>query len=201
MMNMRALIGFVVVVSVVFGISGCAGTKTFGTAARAGDTVALAVGWNKNISRANLSSVITPATGSAVTYAVGDTNIRAVVNTYPDPMSRLVVGTETGQSLGIDAANTGNSLNQLVTGGDKDWAQTTVLLNLPTGIATGTATVQLLSGGNPVTASPLSVEILAGTGAANSFEGSSGGLSDAQLGTLERTSGSVVTLIGRSSPG
>jgi hypothetical protein len=187
-----------VLFSVVLGLNGCAGNKAFTTAARAGDTVALAVGWNQNITRANLSATITPAVGSPVVYNPGDPNIRAVFNMYPDPVSRLVVGTETNQGLGYNANVHGASLNSLVTGEDKDWSQSMVLLNLPAGLATGTATIALSANATPV--STHQVQILSGVGSANLFEGPTGNLTAEQLATLERAGGSVVTFSGPTVP-
>ena len=198
-MKLRLLAMGLALISIVPGLSGCAGTKAFTTAARAGDTVALAVGWNKNVSRANLSAVITPAGGGApVNYSPGNSNIRAVFNMYPDPVSRLVVGTETNQSLGYNSNIHGANLGSLVTGDDKDLSQTMVLLNLPASLAIGNATIELYAGATPL--STHTVQILSGTGSANLFEGPAGNLTAEQLRTLERADASVVTLTGTSVP-
>lgn len=180
------------------GLTGCAGTKTFTTAARGGDTVSLALGWNVNANRGNLAATITPSSGSPVVYAIGNPNIRSVFNMYPDPVSRLIVGTETNQSLGFNANIHGAQLNSANLN-DKDLAQTMALINLPSGIATGPATIALSVNGAPL-GSPVGVEVLPGTGSANNFEGSIGNLSAEQLGTLERASGGVVNISGSTVP-
>lgn len=190
-MKLRLLAMALTLISILPGLSGCAGTKAFTTAARAGDTVALAVGWNKSVSRANLSAIITPEIGGVVTYNPGNTNIRAVFNMYPDPVSRLVVGTETNQSLGYNANVHGANLGSMVTGDDKDLSQTMVLLNLPASLAVGNATIALYAGATPLTTH--TVQILSGAGTANLFEGPGGNLTAEQLGTLERAEASVVT--------
>lgn len=187
----RKTLGLVVLVLFGLGLGGCAGTKSFTTAARPGDTVALAVGWNVNITRANLAATVTPFSGPPVTYAINNPNIRAVVNMYPDPMSRLVVGTETAQPLGVNANVYGAQLNSWNLE-DKDMAQTMVFLNLPAGIATGTANIQLTKNG-ALLGAPFAVNVLSGVGAANTFDGTSGSMSAEQLATLERASGSVVS--------
>jgi len=197
-MKLRLLALGLALISIVTGLSGCAGTKAFTTAARAGDTVALAVGWNKNVSRANLSAVITPASGGPVTYNAGNSNIRAVFNMYPDPVSRLVVGTETNQSLGYNSNIHGASLGSLVTGEDKDLSQTMVLLNLPASLAVGNASIDLYAGATPL--STHTVQILSGTGSANLFEGPIGNLTAEQLRTLERAEASVVTFSATTVP-
>lgn len=191
-MKLRLLGIGLALISIIPGLTGCAGTKAFTTAARAGDTVALAVGWNKNVSRANLSAVITQAGGGApVNYSPGNSNIRAVFNMYPDPVSRLVVGTETNQGLGYNANVHGASLGSLVTGDDKDLSQTMVLLNLPASLAVGNATIDLYAGATPL--SSHTVQILSGAGSANLFEGATSSLTAEQLRTLERAAASVVT--------
>ena len=73
------------------GLGGCVGTQTFTTAARSGETVVLAVGWQKTLARQNMTITITPASGAPVTYLPGDARVRGVVNLYPDPRSNLVV--------------------------------------------------------------------------------------------------------------
>lgn len=198
MMNMRMLSTLFVASCLLAGLSGCAGTKSFTTAARAGDTVSLAVGWNVNAKRSNLAATITPASGAPVVYAINNPNIRAVLNLYPDPMSRLIVGTETNQSLGFNANVYGTQLNS-VNLSDKDLAQTMVLLNLPTGIATGPANIALTVNGVSL-GSPVLVEVLPGAGSPNTFDGSVGSLTAEQLGTLERANGSVVNITGATVP-
>lgn len=197
-MKLRLLALGLTLIAIVPGLSGCTGTKAFTTAARPGDTVAVAVGWNKTISRANLSAVIKGANGSETAYPVGDTNIRAVFNMYPDPVSRLIVGTETNQSLGYNANVHGANLSSAVTGGDKDMSQTMVLLNLPTSMVTGNATIFLYENSTALTFH--TVEILPGTGAANTFDGQMGSLTAEQLRTLERADASVVTFTASTVP-
>ena len=160
----------ILVVLLWLGLASCAGTQTFTTAARAGDTVALAVGWNKAIARQNITVTITPSSGPVVTYRPNDPNVRAVVNLYPDPVSRLVVGTETQQGLGYNANEHGNSLTTNVTNQDRDWGETIVLVNLPTSLLSGTtANISITGPDGPVTAQPITVDILPGAGNANPF--------------------------------
>jgi len=194
---LKRMLSVLLMVPLVAGLGGCAGTKSFSSAVRAGDTVALSVGWNVNVSRSTLSATITPPTGGPIEYAIGNPAIRAVMNTYPDPMSRLIVGTETSQSLGYNANTHGASLSSTVTNGDKDLSQTMVILDLPATLPVGTSTIVLKSNGTPV-GSPLSVVVLAGTGA--SYVGTSGSVTEEQLRTLERASGSVVTFTGSTVP-
>jgi len=91
-------------------------------------------------------------------YPVGDSRIRAVSNIYPDPVSSLVVDYRAG-----DPGNVGVTINDYQTDQDDDWWQTIVIFDLPTGMATGTATVQI-DGPNAESYGPVDVEIVAGAG-------------------------------------
>src|SRR5215208_4103058 len=88
---------------VAIGLPGCAGVNTYSASARAGDTVAVLLGWNQPVARQNLQVNISGAGGANFTYPPGDPNVRLVANFYPDPASRLIVGRETNQSLGVNA--------------------------------------------------------------------------------------------------
>lgn len=151
------------------GLGGCTGTQTFGTVARAGDTVALPIGLKKNLKRQNLTVTITPATGNPVIYAPNDSKIRGVVNLYPDPVSKTVVGTATKQDFDVNANATTGALIKAYVTQDNDWWQTTMLLDLPLTISTGKATISIADSGGTVI-KPISVEILAGIGATNNFD-------------------------------
>lgn len=178
---------------------GCSSPNSFTLAARQGDTISLAVGWNKNVTRGNLSVKITSSAGPVITYPVGDARIRAIANMYPDPVSKLVVGTETGQALGVNANTLGNAINAGATNYDRDWGQTMVFVDLPDPLATGTATIELLQGTVAV-APPIVVTILAGAGSANTFTGSSplptGTTTANMLGSLERSTSYAVAFGG-----
>jgi hypothetical protein len=151
-------------VLILLAIAGCTATTPLPTAARPGDTVVLPIGWNKEITRQNVTITITPASGTAIVYGPNDPNIRTIVNMYPDPASRLVVGTETQQSLGVDADIYGGLINDTVTNQDRDWWQTLVYFDLPVTIDTGTASIDITGPNGSVLSSPATIEILPGVG-------------------------------------
>ncbi len=158
---------------ILWGAVACVGTQTFTPAARPGDTVALALGWQKNLARQNVTVTITDAVGTVTTYAPNDTHVRGIVNMYPDPASRAVVGTMTGQDLGYQATNTGRLINGFATNTptgehDDDWWQTTMLLDLPTTLAIGTATIAIADSGG-ASIQPANIAVLPGTGSSNNF--------------------------------
>ena len=171
------------VLLVLLNLTGCTGISSFTTAARAGDTVALSLGWNKNITRQNLTVKITPAVGSPVVYGPNDPALRAVVNMYPDPASRLVVGFETNQSLGYGSAGYAGIVYGSATNQDRDWYETELLVDLPPSLSVGTATITLSTPAGPVmfkngngVLRPTSVvvDILPGTGSPNTFGAAEG---------------------------
>ena len=158
------------------GLAGCAGTQTFGTAARAGDTVTLQVGMQANLKRQNMTVTITPASGAIppassapIVYLPNDPNVVAVVNLYPDPASLARVGIQTQQDLGVGAYTTTGDLIKTNVTPDSDWWQTTVLLNLPSSLPTGMASITMVDSAGAVIR-PISVEIVPGIGAANKFK-------------------------------
>ncbi len=157
-----------ILLALMSSVIGCAGTQTFTPAARAGDTVAVPVGWQKTLSRENLTVTITPSSGSPITYLPDDPKVRAIINLYPDPSSGLVVGTQTGQNLGNNDNTLGGLINGQITSKDREWWQTMILLDLPASLPTGLATISFVdSAGASVW--PANVEIVAGTGNSNLF--------------------------------
>lgn len=178
-------------------LSGCAGTTTFSQAARAGDTVALAAGWKQHFSRDQITVTITPSIGSPVVYGPNNPAVRAVVNLYPDPVSSLVVSTETAQDL-TPYARIYGSLTNSATNGDKDWWQTAVFIDLPTSLATGIATISI---SNPTGETANStVEIISGTGQPNGFSTNFGSLNNDVLASMERVTHYTISFGGSTVP-
>jgi hypothetical protein len=184
----------------VVGLSGCAGVNTFSASARAGDTVAVMLGWNQPVARQNLQVNISGAGGAAFTYPPGDPNVRLVANFYPDPASRLIVGRETNQSLGVNANLHAENLETAVTGNDKDYAQTLVLVNLPATLPVGTATVQAVNASTGAPIASATVNVIGAGGSPQTFQGTGGAASAEMLGTLERAEVKSVSFSGPTVP-
>ena len=166
MKNSRT-IAFLLLFLLLENLVGCVGTQTFTTAARAGDTVALPVGW-LNLKRENLTITITPSSGAPVTYLPNDPAVRGVVKLYPDPSSGLVVGERTGQDLGNSDSVIAGNINGYVTNGDREWWQSSIFLDLPSSLPSGKAVVSVVdSTGAQVY--PIYIDILPGTGSSNLF--------------------------------
>lgn len=159
----------VLILPAVITLGGCVGAQTFGPAARAGDTVAVEIGRRPKIARQNVTVTITDAAGAVTTYAPNDSHVRGIVDIYPDPVSRAVVGTMTNQDLGYNATTTGYLINTQVTNNDNDWFQTVMVLDLPTTMATGDATVSIADSGTGTTIQPSTVTVVPGTGSPNLF--------------------------------
>jgi len=119
--------------------AGCTGVQTYPSSVRSGETVTIAMGWQKRFARSNTTVTITPSFGDPVTYLPGDPAVRAIINLYPDPASELVVIDETlGSAYGY-------AVNTLATGGDRDWYQTTAYIDLPDPLSLGAATIDLVN--------------------------------------------------------
>lgn len=139
-------------------LSGCGAVNTFTTAAQSGSTISIPAGWRQGFTKDNITVTITDSASAVTTYPAGDSRIRAVTNMYPDPVSSLVVDTRIG-----DPANYGQTINTYQTNDDNDWWQTFVILDLPSGMSTGAATLQI-NGPNSESFGPVNLNILAGTG-------------------------------------
>lgn len=182
-------------VAALFILQGCAGQNTFPNTARAGDTVALGLGWQKKFTRANTTVTITPSSGSPITYLPNAPAVRAIINLYPDPVSWMVVGTETtwddaGNQQQFsnkyqNAENYGFMIENTFTGGDKDWWQTTAFVDLPASLPEGNATIRFRNtSGN--TRSSI-VQIVPGAGVPAIFNAQTNGpLQPNQLEAMER---------------
>lgn len=145
-------------------LAGCTGMQGFTTAARPGETIAVAAGWQQGLTRNNLTVTITPQSGPIITYGAGDYRIRTVVQGYPDPVSKIVVSdranityaqsgfggnqTEPNPIIYNNLSPSIGNFTRNLTGGENDWSQTFVYIDLPTTIASGDATIQLTSNGN-----------------------------------------------------
>lgn len=135
---LSVLLGLMVV------LAGCTGVNTFSSAARSGDTVALGLGWQQDLNRNNVVSVsIVDNSGVETIYAPGATEIRAIFNNYPDPISNLVVGAETQQFIVGTESLWGITIDGQVTNGDRDWSETFMVMDLPTGMIDGEATINV----------------------------------------------------------
>jgi hypothetical protein len=184
-------------------MSGCAGTQTFSGAARAGDTVAVAVGWRQNLTMNNITVTITTGPPSnRVTQAVygpNDPAIRAVINLYPDPLSSLLVSPQVGADLTPYAQLYASTVDVNYTGYDKDWSQTVVYVDLPPGLPVGTAQIWVSGAGyaNPPAST---VEIVAGVGSPIAFATEGASLGPNQLLSMGRVPNQTVSFTGSTIP-
>jgi len=183
-------------------LAGCAGTRSFNQTVRAGDTVALGVGWRQNLSKSNITVEITPVpTGVPVVYGPNDPAIRAVFNLYPDPLSGLLVSPRVGEDLTFAAQQYASLVETLYTGPDNDWSETVVFVDLPlpANLPVGRARIQVSGGGYDDPPASI-VEIVDGVGRPQDFSTEGGGLTANQLAALERVDNYVVSFSGSTIP-
>jgi len=179
-------------------LGGCVGARTFHEYARAGDTVALAAGWKQHFARDNMTVTITPSVGTPIVYGPNNLALRAVVNLYPDPVSSIVVSTETAQDLTPFAQTYGNLIPSNYSNGEKDWWQTTVFIDLPSTLPTGTTTIAITTPSGESASS--TVDIVPGTGSPNSFLTTIGPLNPDQMTSLERVAHYTIGFTGSTVP-
>jgi hypothetical protein len=192
--------------------SGCTSVNTFGLAARQGDTVAIALGWQQDLTSQNIEVTVTDFMGNPTTYPAGNPAIRAVINTYPDPVSNLIVGAESGQpNIGGTLAGVATSLiDNSVTNMDKDYLQTFLLLDLPASMSPGMATISVKDSlGNPIpnpyifntSINDIFVDILPNTtGVSNTFATQEAIVITNYLSSFERAPHNTITLSGSTVP-
>lgn len=178
-------------------LAGCAGVQSFPSHARAGDTVSLALGWHPDLSRQDVTVTITDSAGGQTVYPPGDAMVWALYNVNPDPVSKMIVGSVTGQDLG----NGEQWLPLLLssdTGGDTEWMQSMMLMELPASLATGRATIAVTGPSGPLTPSPIRLVIDPGQGSSTQFTSQNhGGVNPA---TLERADHFTVSFTGGVVP-
>lgn len=193
-MNLGNWLKISIILAITY-LSGCAGQQTFNHLARSGlsgthgDTVAVAAGWKKSFSKNSITVSITDLAGTQTIYSPGSAEIRAVINMYPDPLSNIVVSRESGMDTSPSASIFASQVSGNYTGGDKDWWQTIVFIDLPNGMALGQADIQISTLEESMNSK---VEIVAGDGSPNPFSayypwGASFAMTSDQLTALERS--------------
>ena len=148
-------------------LTACGSLRTFHDYARAGDTVAVAVGMQPDFNKDNITVTITPSSGPDIVLTATDPAIRSIVNLYPDPISNMIVSKEIGSSL-TPFAETYADTVLTSANDDKDYFQTTVFVDLPTSLPTGLTEITVDNGN--VATQPIILEIIPGTGVANTFQ-------------------------------
>jgi hypothetical protein len=129
-----------------------------------------------------------------------DPAVRMWANAYPDPVSKMVVGRETNQGLGVQAQSVAYGV-ELVSGSSKDWYNTMMLVDLPSNLAPGTATIDVLHNGQSILLGTITVEIIPGTGSPSTFGSYGlGGLSPNYLQSAERANHYQVSFSGSTVP-
>ena len=183
-------------------ISACGGTNTFNDYARAGDTVAVAGGFQPDFALSNISVQVKqngPGGPVAVSYPQGDPAIRASINFYADPLSSMIVSRETGVEQTEFADTYTQTIDANYTFGDKDWFQTTVFVDLPTNLTVGTLYKVIVSNTQGQSFQSL-VEIIAGTGTPSSFAAQGQELGPVHIAAVSRVPHYVVTFDATTVP-
>ena len=165
---------YVVFIVAIVLLQACTALQSFPVAARAGDTISLAVGSPQGMTKANTSAFYLPDSGGVITLP-----IRSIFNVYADKKSELY-------QFGGDAGS--------LTGSSKHESWLTVLaIDLPSGLSIGTGKVQLTSTATysditrHINDVLIDLEIISGAGAPNpfTFEHAAGTSQPGDLSKLE----------------
>lgn len=157
-MIIRSAVTFVCVLG--FLVSGCTALNTFPTAARPGETVALAVGSPVGLSRANTTATFTSDIDGIPVDITPD--IRSIFKLYADKASN-VYGFGSNSQYIVDGS------------GHEPWISI-VALDLPLGLTVGPGEIQFTttatypSNGSHINDVPIPLEILPGTGSPSTFD-------------------------------
>lgn len=146
----------------------CGGKSTFHEYARVGDTIAIPTGMQPNFNKDNITVTITPSSGPDIVLPATDPSIRAVVNLYTDPLASIKVSHE----VGTDFTTSAQTYYQSVifsAGLNKEWYQTTVFLDLPSNPVDLPLGMTQITVSNGVDSFTSELEVIPGTGKANTF--------------------------------
>lgn len=201
----HALMVFSVLLSAVI-VSGCAGIEAYPRLSRAGDTVVLAVDRQTVISKRDVTIRITDSNGYQQNIPGTDPAVRAWINVYPDPLSKLVVGRETGQNLQVGAKSWGVAA-EFESDASKNWFDSFLFLDLPQDVAVGPLTIDVLVGEVSILPQVITMNIIPGdvvpeeTGGPNPFKTYEyGNLTADQLLIMERAEHYTVSFSGDVVP-
>lgn len=195
----RSALGLIGTLLLSVHLSGCSGMYTFTERALPGSTVALVLGAHPRLMRSDVEVRIKASNGVVYKYLPGDARIRYMINAYSDPLSQLVV--RDGARMDVEGAY-GDLVRQQITGGDNEWSETFLFIDLPTDIATGQAWISVTSSGASLTRSSIGLQVLPGGPVApNRFLGLAPGPKggppvDVAMAAMERAPHFVVTLSG-----
>lgn len=155
MNNSRYLFYFISLLSL---LQGCTALQSFPHAARAGDTVALAVGSPSDMTRGNTTAIITDVNGMETDITPA---IRSFFKLFADPMSKVYSYEAPTQNL-------------VTSSGHDPWISI-VVIDLPIGLPVGLANISFNttaiypSVGSHINDRDLAINILPGVGIPNNF--------------------------------
>jgi len=186
------------IIALAITISACGGSKTFNDYARAGDTVAVAGGWQQNFTRDDISVEIKQGPVLIESIPQGDPAIRASVNMYIDPLSSIIVSRETGIEMTPFALTYDQTISTNYTFGDKDWYQTTVFVDLPSTLIPGLYKVVVKN--SQGLSFDSQVEIIPGIGSPSTFQAEGQSLQPNHLAGISRLPHFTVDFTGATIP-
>lgn len=164
---MRKILRILTILVIAISVVNCTGVQVFSKSARPGETVAFALGWNQDLTSSDITMSITDSASTTVPITS-----RAAVNLYPDPISNLLVDAKTNPESGPDTSKGffwSFQLEDSVTSGDSDFSQKLIVADIPAGLSSGPATINISSA---TLSTSIDIEILAdssGTASTDEF--------------------------------
>jgi hypothetical protein len=158
MIRDRAIYIVWVFVSAVFILQACTTLQTFPHAARAGDTISIAVGSAVGMTKDSSNTTAVYVADSGGTYPV---TIRSVFNLYPDKKSALY-------------QSNSQTLNIIASANHEAW-QTVMVIDLPSDIPVGTGSIHITSVAtypsvtSHINDMAIGLQIIPGSGESNPF--------------------------------
>lgn len=147
-------------------LAACGSLRPFHDYARPGDSIAIPVGKQTDFKRDNITVTITPSAGLPVELTASDLELRAIINFYPDPVSSILVSKEISENL-TPHAQAYYDTTHYSADNDSDWFQTVVFIDVPMGIPSGLAQIEISN--TLGTTHTSTFEIIDGIGTANNF--------------------------------
>ncbi|MFK5948128.1 MAG: hypothetical protein QM500_05090 [Methylococcales bacterium] len=180
-------------------LSGCAGTHSFPNRVLAGGTVEIGAGYKHDFRHDNVTVRFIPEVGPDIVYNPGNPAIRSILNLYPDPLSSIVISQQTGADITSGSRTYGDMINNIYTGKDNDWWQSTVFMDVPASLPTGITTVEISNPAGDIATSQ--VEIIGNGGVPDDYKTEFGiVLNRTYFSALERVDHFIVTINSATVP-
>ena len=158
---------FIAIIILTITLASCGGLRAFHEEARAGDTIAVPVGLKADFSRENIAVTITPSSGAPIVYLGTSSEVRAIINMYPDPINNMNVS----KAIGSDITPYASTYYDALLGSanwDRDYYQTVLFIDLPETLPVGDTSINVTNT-QTGTSHTVNLLIVSGNGTPSTF--------------------------------